>query len=130
LRHHRCVEERSMTKGDYVLATKWNDGDPGDPWCVGYFDSEIDCGSEKRFLVVDAAGAQFYRNGFRRMQKISTARGNWLVAMMPAIEKMMRFGSHRTVWGWARLPMKDYPPRANFSPLLSPEAATLRVLRS
>jgi hypothetical protein len=39
-----------MTKGDYVLATKWSDADPGDHWCVGFYD-ELKWGD--RHIVLD-----------------------------------------------------------------------------
>lgn len=29
-----------MEKGTYVLATQYSDDDPGDQWCVGFYDCE------------------------------------------------------------------------------------------
>lgn len=74
-----------MKKGDYVLATKYSDGDPGDPFCVGFFDSTYDHFGESRHLVVDNEGKQFRFNGFRRVEKISDAEGHYLVAHMSEI---------------------------------------------
>jgi len=69
---------RALKKGDYVLAMKWNDGDPRDHWAVGFYDRVAEFNST-RHLVTDANGVQFRNNGFRRVQKISAERGKFLV---------------------------------------------------
>ena len=79
--------------GDYVLATKYHDGDPGDQWSVGFYDG---CRNEHHF-VVDNAGNHFRGNGFRRVAKISRECGVALVAHIPIIER-----SSRSVRGWKR----------------------------
>jgi hypothetical protein len=56
-----------LVKGDYVLATKYKDGDPSDHFAVGFFDGMI----EDRFVVVDIGGVSLRGNGFRRCEKIS-----------------------------------------------------------
>jgi len=68
--------------GDYVLATKWGDGDPGDPWAVGYYDHEQD----GRHHVVDGRGNQFRANGFRSVHRIRKDVGEWLVKSATALE--------------------------------------------
>lgn len=90
--------------GDYVLATKWRDGDPGDQFAVGFYRSSYDHFGSVRHSVVDGAGQQFRANGFRRVKRISAARGAWLIAHFPEIEK----GS-RSLWWWCRQKMAPKP---------------------
>ena len=64
--------------GDYVVATKWSDGDLGDQYCVGFYDKAILDGD--RHLVLDAPeGNQFRNNGFRRVQKITHDQGVFII---------------------------------------------------
>jgi hypothetical protein len=83
--------------GDYVLATKWHDGDPHDHWAVGFYDGKV---KGNRYLVIDNNGDQFRRIGFRRIKKISANRGNWLVKHTDDIQS----GSH-SLWWWVRAKM-------------------------
>lgn len=62
-------------KGDYVLATKYNDGDPGDNWAVGFYDRE----EGGRHFVVDGEGKQIRYSGYRRAGRITSEYGNWLL---------------------------------------------------
>ena len=87
-----------MESGDYVLATKYCDGDPGDQFSVGFYDRE----EKGRHYVVDSDGDQFRENGFRRVAKISLARGEFIVKNTKEIE----MGS-RSVWWWKRTRMDD-----------------------
>ena len=90
--------------GDYVLATKYADGDPGDHFCVGFYHSSYDNGVGIRHLVVDNNGKQFRRNGFRRIARVSHDRGTWIVNHLQLIEgSMNRF----SVWHWFRAPWKE-----------------------
>lgn len=67
------IEE--IKKGDYVLATKWQDGHSQDHWFVGLFvEKEGD-----RFIVSDIEGNCARASGFRRCQKIHPAVGKYLV---------------------------------------------------
>ncbi len=34
--------------GDYVLATKYHDGNPQDHWCVGFYHSTLDYGKGRK----------------------------------------------------------------------------------
>lgn len=86
-----------MKKGDYVLATKYDDGDPQDQWAVGFYSGE----TGGRHYVVDANDNQFRGNGFRRAEKITVARGAWLLANVQAIE-----GSCCSLWHWKRARMQ------------------------
>lgn len=73
-----------MNIGDYVLATKYDDGDPGDTWAVGFYDGERD----GRHYVKDATGAQIRVNGFRRVARIRADVGTWLISVAaPYLER-------------------------------------------
>ena len=82
-------------KGDYVLATKYADGDPQDQWCVGFYDGVIANG---RHFIVDGEGRQFRANGFRRCQKIDQEHGRWFLDNAKAIEL-----SGRGIWSHLRM---------------------------
>lgn len=81
-----------MNKGDYVLATRWSDGDPCDPFAVGYFNGM----DGDRFMVVRENGDSLGR--FGRCSKISQRVGSLIVKAMPLIGD--RAG--RSVWFWRR----------------------------
>ena len=68
-----------MNKGDYVLATKYSDGDAGDSYCVGFYDGSFDHFGQTRHLVVDSEGKQFRHNGHRRCEPITADEGRWLI---------------------------------------------------
>jgi hypothetical protein len=63
--------------GDYVLATKYEDGDPGDAWALGLYDGVRD--DKGRHYVKDSAGNQLRGNGFRRVARIRKDVGRWLL---------------------------------------------------
>lgn len=79
--------------GDYVLATKWRDGDPQDHWVVGFYDGF----DGERHFVVDNKGNQFRGNGFRRARKIKPEYGTWLLNNTTNI-----MSSDRSLWSWLR----------------------------
>lgn len=87
--------KRPLVRGDYVLATKFFDGDPCDHFFVGFF-REMLCGD--RYLVEDGNGRLARASGFRRCERISERVGRALVAAMPFIGD--RPG--RSVWWWRR----------------------------
>lgn len=90
--------KRQPVKGDYVLATKFSDGDPQDHWCVGFYDQP----DRDRHLVVDAEGKQFRANGFRRVKIISKQRGQWI------LDHAEDFAfSRRSMWYFARCKMEQ-----------------------
>lgn len=72
----------SVVKGDYVLATKFSDGDPGDAWAVGFYDRR----DGDRHYVVDGDGQQIRGNGYRRVGLITHEFGAWLLANAAALE--------------------------------------------
>lgn len=71
--------------GDYVLATKWIDGDPGDPWALGFYAGELDMGNDHlgkvapRYLVNDSSGKTIRPNGYRRVARVRKDVGAWLL---------------------------------------------------
>lgn len=69
-----------MKIGEYVLATRWSDGSPHDPWAVGFLTS-IDLGR----YYVQADGVSPSR-GFRRCQRISREEGEWILRNKEKIE--------------------------------------------
>jgi len=68
--------------GDYVLATKYRDGDPCDHFCVGFVSGYTENG---RYLIVDNDGVNQRANGFRRAERITDDEGQRLVEMIPDI---------------------------------------------
>lgn len=97
-------QSRKMPQiGDYVLATKYSDGDPQDHFAVGFYHGLTEH-NPPRFHVIDGNGQQFRGNGFRRIRKISQERGAWIVVNIRAIEL-----SGRSVWYFARCPMISLP---------------------
>ena len=73
--------------GDYVLATKWRDGDPRDYFCVGFVSSFLKYGGKGviRFNVTDSQGKPFRGNGFRRVRKITPQEGMDLIDRFPVV---------------------------------------------
>lgn len=71
-----------ITKGEYVLATKWGDGDPGDHWGVGFYDRF----ENGRHYVVDGSGQQIRGGGFRRAGRITMEVGIWLLSAAKSLE--------------------------------------------
>jgi hypothetical protein len=85
-----------MKNGDYVLATKYSDGDPHDQWCIGIYEEQIG----DRHWVIDIYGNQFRHNGFRRVKKITKERGEFILRHMNIIEY-----TDRSLWWWVRCSM-------------------------
>jgi len=85
-----------LNKGDYVVATKYSDGDPKDAFCIGFFDSMTEH-ANSRYMVTNGEGRQFRGNGFRRVRRIRQDVGKKLVDNLHIIEQ----GS-RSVWSWVR----------------------------
>lgn len=97
-------KHRSLSKGDYVVATKYNDGDPGDQFCIGFYDIFYDHYGSIRHLVVDSNGKQFRHNGFRRVAKVGAKRGEWMVRNVAVIELLR---DRYSVWHWYRASWKE-----------------------
>lgn len=77
--------KHSPQVGDYVLATKYSDGDPCDHFCVGYVDRILIQYDPPRYHVVDSEGQPFRGNGFRRAEKITEKEGIKLLSIFPDI---------------------------------------------
>ena len=85
--------------GDYVLATKYSDGDPGDHWAVGFFAGVTSPHYDPpRYDVVDSDGISFRGNGFRRVKRIKSDLGEFLLRHAERIR-----GSGKSVWHFARM---------------------------
>lgn len=93
----------ALKRGDYVLATRYADGDPQDHWAIGFFDGLTSPRyNPPRYNVVDSEGAQFRGNGFRRIERIDGVRGAWMLKHARDIEL-----SGRSVWHFATCPMDE-----------------------
>jgi hypothetical protein len=79
--------------GDYVLATKYQDGDPGDPWALGFYAGINDRG---RHLVKDGTGQLIRAGGYKRVGRVSEAIGRWLLTNADLLE---RAPSKINLWG-------------------------------
>jgi hypothetical protein len=90
--------------GDYVVATKYADGDPGDHFCIGYYVESYDHCGQVRHIVADAAGKSFRANGFRRVARIGSLRGTWMVEHLALIERLR---DRLSVWHWVRAPWSE-----------------------
>ena len=90
------MKPRELVRGDYVLATKWRDGDPCDHFVVGFFREMLG----GKYLVEDGREKLFRRNGFSRCERIRGEVGFLLVNAIPIIS------DHHgcSVWYWKRHP--------------------------
>ncbi len=84
--------------GDYVLATKWDDGDPGDPWAVGIYHGQHPRKHDVRHLVGDEDTETFYANGYRRVGRITEEYGIFLLSISDVLERQSPPGSVN-LWG-------------------------------
>jgi hypothetical protein len=91
----------AMELDDYVVATKYRDGDPGDQFCVGFYNGSFTVIGRTRHLVKDSSGQNFRNNGFRRCEPVSHERGSWIVEHIPVIE---RYRDSYSVWDWVNAP--------------------------
>jgi hypothetical protein len=90
--------------GTYVVATKYADGDPGDEFCVGFYNGFYNHCGQTRHLIVDDKGLNFRANGFRLARRVGPKRGSWMVKHLSLIESMKdRF----SVWHWYNATWKE-----------------------
>jgi len=83
----------SIQVGDYVLATRWSDGDPKDPFAVGFVVSV----EEEGFVV---SYGYNYSRMFRKVKKISANRGRFILDNISEIEE-----GTKSLWWWSRRKM-------------------------
>lgn len=85
------IIEHIIEKGSYVLATKYNDGDPGDAWGVGFYleSFRLQADGPLRHRVIDSSGTYLYGpKGFQRMRSgLHTDVGRWLVEHADALQR-------------------------------------------
>ena len=91
-----------MLKGAYVLATKYNEGDPQDHWVVGWYDRM----DGDRHYVLDNNGINMRGNGFRRVQQINGCRGAWLLNNREDIER-----TRKSLWEWVTVDLPNQKDR-------------------
>ena len=94
------MKSKKVNKGDYVLATKYSDGDCKDEFAVGFFNGMLIDRYGKttdRYMVVDNKGKNFRGNGFRRCEKISKRVGKTICDNIKIIEH-----GCVSVWYWRR----------------------------
>ena len=65
--------------GAYVLATRWPDKDPNDPWAVGYVDSVLEFDGEIRVTLGE-------RRQYRHFWNISEQEGQEIIDTYPLLE--------------------------------------------
>ena len=85
-----------LKQGDYVVATKYSDGDPADHFCVGFF-RDMTNHDEPRYNIVSSDGELFRGNGFKRAMRINKELGEMITAKFETIER-----SDVSVWKWVR----------------------------
>lgn len=79
--------------GDYVLATKWNDGSMQDQWCVGFYSKAF----KDRHIVTDTDGTPYRQSGFRRVEIITVEQGAELLSNSVEIAS-----AYTSIWNWLR----------------------------
>ena len=94
----------NLSTGDYVLATKYKDGDPQDHWYVGFLDLVSIRGDGIRYYVKDNNGKLFRRNGFRWVKRINPNEGRWPLEHKEEIEM-----SGLSLWEWLTLLRQTEP---------------------
>lgn len=94
-----------MKPGDYVLATRWSDGNPREPFYIGFLLNTYKTSGQTRYLLCnkDGTAPKGMTNGFRRCEKISEETGALLVKAIPIFEQG---ATARSLWYWKRNPGK------------------------
>lgn len=82
--------EHVLPPGTYVLGTKYDDGDPGDAWGVGfYLESFRFAEGDQRHRIIGGDGAYLYGpKGFKTVRAgLTTDVGKWLVANADVLQR-------------------------------------------
>ena len=82
--------------GDYVIATRWSDGSPNDPFCVGFL-VEIANNNPPKYIVEYGTDILPKSGKFRKVQRISPKTGQLIVNNIHTIEN-----SGKSVWWWVK----------------------------
>lgn len=74
--------------GTYVIGTKYEDGDPGDAWGVGYYLESFTINGRTRHRIIGNDGSYLYGpKGFVKIRDGLTSEvGAWLVKHSAALE--------------------------------------------
>lgn len=75
--------DQKLSPGDYVLGTKYSDGEAWDPWIVGFYKGQ--CG-DGRHQIADSFG-NTGRIVYRRVENITADQGNYLLANADNLER-------------------------------------------
>ena len=83
-------EQPPLQKGDYVLATRWHDGNPCDPFCIGFYAEKwsswsSESGDQIRHYVIYGDETSSHGGSFRRAEAITEEEGKALIALIPEI---------------------------------------------
>lgn len=84
--------------GDYVLATKYTDGDPMDPWFIGFYSGPT-THTPPKYTITDVKGTPFCPYSFRKIKKITQKQGEWMLKNRELIQH-----SGMPVWHFTQLP--------------------------
>lgn len=105
------IKQQELIKGDYVLASKYDDGHLGDHWFVGWFIGMTDH-AEPRYEVVDNDGELARGNGFRRAERITPFVGKTLIERAKS-ERWEQVSPTGSVWSKCSLiALEDPDPLA------------------
>lgn len=91
-----------LKKGDYVLAMRWQDGDNHDPWFIGFYDY-FNTVNNKHYVTGSDVEKPF--GGYRRVKKISQARGEFILNHKYYVEMW-----DKSLLWWSRVKMKGFKP--------------------
>lgn len=96
--------------GDYVLATKYLDGDPCDRFYVGFVKEILIQYNPVRYDVADNAWQSARGNGFRKAVKITKEEGHFIVnVLIPEIGDK----AGKSVWWHLRQLRKNGIPKVD-----------------
>lgn len=98
-------QKAPLKRGDYVLVTKYSDGDPGDDWGLGYLDRVEFLHPAGRIFATykndDGREKQLRANGFRAVARVSPEMGRWLLENAKILEAAPNVieGQGISLWG-------------------------------
>lgn len=91
-------KEPTVRVGDYVLATKYSDGDPGDPWAFGRLHEIVNIpGLGYKYVILRKDGTPYRYGGFGCCRRVTPEQTAYLQANMDKIEY-----SGKSMWKWVK----------------------------